>query len=787
MSPQASPLRVAVVLSQFPETHETFVLREVSALAGRPDVEPVVYSLKRCRDRVVQPGYRAVAHRVVHGGLVSPATLWAALREAVRGPWRLALALGAMVLHGWRRPLELAKGLAATPLALRFAADARRRGVDWVQGHWTNVPSTAAWLMARVLERPLGVSVHGENVYRRDDLVVRKLREARLVTCCTRAVAAELARRLPPAPEGPELRVDYHGLEPGGGSARGAGRRRRKGRPLALLAVGRLVPYKGFDTALGALARLVASGLDARLVVIGEGPERARLLGLARERGVAERLELRATTDVGGVARSMGEADLFLAPSRVASDGMRDGIPNVLAEAMAAGLPVIASEVSGIPELVEHGRSGWLVPPDDPEALATAVRELAESGGLAAALADAARTRVRERFDLARNVDGLSRALVRAAGRLRVVHVIEDLALGGGERALVRVLGSVDPGRFETRVICLRAEGALAAELRDTGVPVEVLGKGPGLDPASVLRLARRLRALRPDVVHTHMFTANATGRAAAFLAGVGAVVATEQSVDTWKDLPRRAVDRLLARGTRRVVCVGQAVLAFYRDRVGVAGARLQVIPNPVDVAAFARVSPEEGARVRVELGLAPRSPVAGFVGRLVEAKDPLGFVEAVARVNGAVPGLTALVVGEGPLRGRAEGLARELGVADRVRFLGERRDVARVLSALDCLVLSSRREGLPLVALEARAAGRPVVATDVGGVSEVVEDGRNGRLVPAGDAAALARALTEVLADPALARSMGRAGAAGLERYEVAQVAREHEALWREVARGSS
>jgi glycosyltransferase involved in cell wall biosynthesis len=305
----------------------------------------------------------------------------------------------------------------------------------------------------------------------------------------------------------------------------------------------------------------------------------------------------------------------------------------------------------------------------------------------------------------------------------------------------------------EVSVFTLNAPGVFARQAEAAGVRVQSVAKRGRYDLTVLARLAAAFRRARLDVVHTHLWGGQVWGRIAAAMARVPVVVATEHNLDTWKPRPYFLLDRALSRVTTHLVAVSGPVQEFYEGhRVGMG--RWQVIRNGIAVAPEA---PRRLGEAHRALGLSAGDPVIGWVGRLVPAKLPGDFLEAVSLVVRRVPRARALVVGDGPERPDAEARARALGIGDRVVFAGLRMDVAELLRGMAVLVFSSEREGLSLAMLEGMAAGVPIVATRVGGTPELVEDGHSGLLVPPRSPGELAAAIARVLEDGALAATVVR------------------------------
>lgn len=364
---------------------------------------------------------------------------------------------------------------------------------------------------------------------------------------------------------------------------------------------------------------------------------------------------------------------------------------------------------------------------------------------------------------------------------LTIAHVLLSLCVGGGER--VALLLASQQVRLGNRVLLVSLEGleggTLGSEFEAAGVEVERVPKRPrGFDPTLFPRLHALFRRERVNVVHTHnnlpLIYASPAGR----LAGAG-VIHTEHGrhPDVWHRLWMR---RAAAAAAHRYVAVSEATADFARQIRAVAPNKLSVILNGTDVPHFAR---DEAARaaLRAEWGASDDETVVGTVGRMAPVKDHALLLRAMAPLLRG--GARLVIVGDGPERAATETLAAELGVAERVCFLGEIREVAPVLSALDVFALSSRSEGLPMVLAEAMAASLPVVATAVGGVPKVVLAGETGFLVPAGDEAALREKIGLLSRDPAMRRRFGARGLSiASERYSLERMNDEYMSAYREV-----
>lgn len=349
-------------------------------------------------------------------------------------------------------------------------------------------------------------------------------------------------------------------------------------------------------------------------------------------------------------------------------------------------------------------------------------------------------------------------AAVRTSGmrRLRTLFVIDELDIGGTEQQILETVRRIDRSRFEPYVCCFR-HGRKAQEIESLGVPVLHEPKRLKADPGLVLRLAALMRRERFDIVQTYLWTANTWARFAARIAGVPCVVASERNVDIWEETYKRVIGRFLARSTDRIIANSEAVRQYLLRRGGLPADKVVTIYNGVNFDRFR--TPCDPAIRRAELGVADDVVLAGCVARIEPAKDHATLLQAFALIRDRVPRLHLVVIGGGSEQPRLERMAHELGIADRVHFTGFRTDAAEWLQTVDISVLSSVKEGLSNTILESMAAGKPVVATDVGGNAEVIVDGETGFLVRPRAPAELGEALARLASSPELMQSFGRAG----------------------------
>lgn len=355
------------------------------------------------------------------------------------------------------------------------------------------------------------------------------------------------------------------------------------------------------------------------------------------------------------------------------------------------------------------------------------------------------------------------------SGRVTVLHLVESLEIGGMERVLASLVRGVDRARYRARVLCLVSRGAIAEELQLAGVSVDCFEWNGAHRAAELWRLARWFRGHEVTILHTHGYAAGVLGRVAGVLARTPVTVAHLHTTD-WGYAPRqRRIERALTHVTDRVICCSEAVATFAQHSLGVPLAKRSVIYNGVPLERFREPDDAQIESARRRWHLPATAPVVAIVGSLTAHKGHDVALEAVARARRTFPDLRLLVIGDGPERERLEATARSLSLESAVIFAGRQSamaDVASGLAACDLLCMPSvTREGLGLALLEAMAMGKPVVASDLEGIAEVVEVGETGWLVRPHDPVMLADGIERLLADRSRCRLMGREGRRRVEQ----------------------
>jgi glycosyltransferase involved in cell wall biosynthesis len=403
--------RVAYLLLWFPEPSQTFILDEVNTMV-QLGLDVRVYSLYGPRPARRLAGMAAGLAPVHHLGLAATGTLFRDLLRLGRtwGP-EAARFLREVAVRRWRRLETAGEALWATLTGVHLAGIMREEGIGHIHAPWADGPATAAWVASGLSGIPFSFCAHAQDIYPPDGALLEKLTAAAFIRTENRSNLRYLSGLFP------QTAGKMVNIYPGAPMTK-AQRQVPASPPFRLLAVGRFVRKKGFSLLLEACRLLAEQGVDFQLTLAGDGPERPQLVKLVGEYDLAARVELPGFVAHRQVSQLMQQAHLFIMPSLVAPSGDRDGIPTVILEALLHEVPVVATEVSGIPEVVIPGETGWLTPPEDPQALARDMLAALSGPDEARRRAQAGGALVAREFDSKTNY-GRLKALFEGATRPR--------------------------------------------------------------------------------------------------------------------------------------------------------------------------------------------------------------------------------------------------------------------------------------------------------------------------------------------------------------------------------
>ena len=346
--------------------------------------------------------------------------------------------------------------------------------------------------------------------------------------------------------------------------------------------------------------------------------------------------------------------------------------------------------------------------------------------------------------------------------RLKILYLQLALGVGGAEELRLTVLKYINKEKYDIRLCCLVEKGEIGKEIEKLGFRVDVIGTSERLSNIlSFFPIFAYLKQNKFDVVQTSLPTPNLYGRVAALFTRVPYIIAEEHSYyeryNRYLGYLFRMINKVLVRHTHRIISCSDAVKQRVAKEEKVSEDHFLTIHNAIDTKKFvANCSKKES---RIKLGLNPDMPVIGFIASLAPRKGHIYLFQAMRLTLYSYPELKLLIVGEGPLRRKLEVFVQQSHLGNSVEFMGSRRDIPQLLKAMDIFVSPAIKEAFGINLIEAMYSEVPCIATNVGGIPEVVRDGVTGILVPQADPQALARAIKELLDKPELAKKYGEAG----------------------------
>lgn len=419
---------VVYIMSRFPLLTETFILREMLELE-RQGVALAVFPLLRARQPVRHEEVGRLKAEVHYTPFLSLSIIAANLSYLLRAPRRYLRVLRLVLGGNFGSANLFFGGLGVFPKSVYFARLARERGARHVHAHFATHPALAALIVSELTGLPFSFTVHAHDIFLHERMLAEKVGRARFVAAISEFNKQYLLERAPRVPPD-KIKVVHCGIEPekygGPRQADASGFQTGRGGPTAVC-VASLQPYKGIKYLVRACAVVARSVEGFRCLVVGEGADRPELEALISGLGLSETVILLGARPQHEVAAMLGAADLFVLPSVVAPSGQMEGIPVALMEAMASRLPVVSTRLSGIPELVEDGQSGLLVPPADEAALADALTALCLDPGLRRRMGERGREKVAAEFELGASAARLRELFDEAAGeQVEAVRAGED-------------------------------------------------------------------------------------------------------------------------------------------------------------------------------------------------------------------------------------------------------------------------------------------------------------------------------------------------------------------------
>lgn len=362
--------------------------------------------------------------------------------------------------------------------------------------------------------------------------------------------------------------------------------------------------------------------------------------------------------------------------------------------------------------------------------------------------------------------------------KTKIFIIIDNLAAGGTQRQIIEYLKCADCEKFIIKIISLdTASNLLAKDVSDLGYEVIEIDHKGFFNLSTIIKLVNLFIKEKPDIVHTYLYTADFYGRLAAKLAGVKIIISSVRNIQLWKKWHHILADRILAKFTDKITINAERIRLFLVKKERIDPEKIITIYNGKDLQRFKNLRRAE--EIRKELGIPNDALVIGMVARFSEQKDYGTFFTAAKKIIKDMPGVYFIAAGDGPEKEMFESRYTNHNMI----FTGFRRDVPELINTMDICVLSSHYEGCPNAILEYMAAGKPAVATDVGGCSELVADGETGFIVPPGDPSYLVGKLINLLESKDLRMEMGKAARVRVEtKFSLEEMVRGTEHLYQEL-----
>ena len=364
--------------------------------------------------------------------------------------------------------------------------------------------------------------------------------------------------------------------------------------------------------------------------------------------------------------------------------------------------------------------------------------------------------------------------------KIKILQLITELDIGGAEKVLLSFIRKLDRDKYNVMVAYMKGEGKLVEDFREAGVKVFNLKMRNRADLGAVIRLYRLLKRENIQLLHTHLIQADICGFLAGKMAGIPIIISTKHNPDEFRKKFSIPVwlDGIFANHSDRIIAVSYAVKDFLINWEKISKDKFTVIHNGIDLEEF-NINIDISKKKR-QLGINLSSKVLGSIGRFNEQKGYKFLLKAISEILENVPDVRFIFVGDGPLRRELEKMTRELKVDQNVIFTGIRRDIPEIFSIMDVFIMPSIFEGLPLILLEAMAMGKPVIASRVGGIPEIVRHEVTGILVEPANPSAIANSIVKLLKDPVGAKRIGDSGREEVKRrFTIDTMTEKIEALY--------
>lgn len=522
-----------------------------------------------------------------------------------------------------------------------------------------------------------------------------------------------------------------------------------------ILCVGNFRPIKGHIYLIEAFENIARKNADVVLLLAGKGEDQKILSQKAAELGIEEKVcFLGQRKDIPALIAS---SDICVLPS------LSEGFSNALLEYMMCGKPVVATKVGGNPEIVENGVNGLLVPPNDACAIERAIQTFLDQPELARQAGLNAKNTVEKNFDLKKQILAMSDFLVNSRypksgdSKKKVFHLISSNGIYGAEKVMLALGSHMDKNQWKVIIGALNNKNnphlEVLKEAQTMGMETAVIDCSGRVDFKAVRRLSSLLRESEIDLIHTHNYKSDLMGVLASLKTKIPVVCTNHGWIHSGFLLNAyESMDAFFMKFFMRKIFAVSKGMQVEIIKKRVPSSKIQFIPNGIFIEdAISHVNQKK------EFGIDPSVLVFGVIGRLSIEKGHKFLFEALSRLRPSPEKIQFLIVGEGPLRCTLERFVSDLNISSFVQFTGYQKDITRVFNSIDILVQPSLKEGLPISLLEAMSFAKPIIATHVGDVSDLIHDKSTGILIPPGSSEEIYNAMRLLIEDPMLREQLGQ------------------------------
>jgi len=748
-------MKITYILTTYPCPSETFIHREITQLE-RQGIEITIFAAGGKATESL-PGQDATVY--YRPSFLSLSAIGVIMHIVLWHPVRVAKTVILAVRLLFVCPNEAAIIFFNFHTICFFANKIEKLSIEHLHACFLSWPACIALGVSTLTKLPISIAAHARDIFVEAGAVNLKAEKARFITCCTKQ-GLECLQNSTDAKYHNKLILNYHGIEFNQSpvNLNNCGKKSE-----FIIAVGRLVEKKGFCYLIEAFSKVVQNCPGISLLIAGDGPMKKELETMSQRCDLAGRVYLSGWLDYDRIIKLIAQAKILVVPSIINADGDRDGIPNVMLEAFSVGTPVIASDLAGIAEAVINEKTGLLVKPGNIKQLSAAIERLLKDETIAAFLADNAKVKLADSFNIENNCRTLAnlfeKDLYLKSRKIKIAHIVEGF-LGGMSTYLCNVLIKLKDAGFNVTLIYSpdRCDSGLPAkikQLKEHGINVSTVpmtrAVNPLIDIYCLFVLIRIFAREHFDIVHTHCSKAGAVGRIAARLAGTEQVYHSSHCFAFLRcgDFITKKIylitERFLARLTTTFIAVSDSdaesaknYRIFDEDKCVIVNNGLSADNNPCK-----QVQSETISQIRESFSIPAESFVVATVCRLVEYKGLFTFIEA-AKLSKS--NTVFVIAGDGPLKARLEKYIVKNNLSEKIRILGHVCDMERLYRICDLVVLCSTMEAQPFTLLEAMRAQCAIIASDVPGNTELLTEDRGVLVEP--DPKNFAAAIDYLLAD---------------------------------------